>query len=221
MVKVYIAKTEPLKNEELFLAVYKTVHKERQIKADRYMTQQARRLSVAAGALLKKALFDCDITDAQIEYGKNGKPFIKNGGVFFNLSHSEERVMCAISDCEVGCDVEKLRPIEHEIADRFFSTEEKKHLGKFTNEAEKRTEFFRLWTLKESFLKATGQGMALPLSSFSIELGADGIAVRQSYNDKKYYFKEYSFLDEYRYAVCAMTPHIADSVEIIELKSLV
>lgn len=93
-----------------------------------------------------------------------GKPYLKDWpGVQFNLSHSGGWGVCAVSAAPVGVDVELVRPLKQDIAKRFFTATEQGYLAHRPPE-----EFFRLWTRKESFTKALGKGLTLPMDSFSV-----------------------------------------------------
>ena len=87
-------------------------------------------------------------------------------------------------------DVE-LRIREYEALQNCRASEERKIL------------FFRFWTLKESFMKATGLGFRLPLDAFSIIPGPEGVTLRQQVDSRQYYFREYDLQDGYRYALCS------------------
>lgn len=218
--RVYMMETSGFNNKEVFASLYNKVSRSRQNKIDKYLLKKDRNFSLAAGLLLKKALADLGINNYDVEYGENGKPYLKNELVFYNLSHSEERAMCVVSMEEVGCDTEKIADIDFEIADRFFNPSECALLDSLTDINEKRTAFFRMWTLKESFMKATGRGMTLPLDSFSIDIDGDVISVKQQISAEKYYFKEYSMNDGYRYAVCALNPHFEDEIRIVRPENI-
>lgn len=215
MNKVYIARTDDLKDDIVFRRLYNSASCERREKTDRLIFRKDKMLSLLAEALLRKALFDRGIKNFTIEYGKNGKPYIGGGGIYFNLSHSEETVICAVSDKEVGADVEKVTDIDFEIANKFFHRAEYEMLMRQRTYEEKRDMFFRLWTLKESFLKATGFGMSLPANSFCIDIKNNEISVFQNVSKETYYFREYDFNDGYKYAVCGLSPHFEDKIEFI------
>jgi 4'-phosphopantetheinyl transferase len=90
----------------------------------------------------------------------------------FNLSHTEGLVACAVAlDREIGVDVEFLerRGEKISIANQFFSPSEAKalHATPSTKQSER---FFSYWTLKESYIKARGMGLSLPLHQFSFDL---------------------------------------------------
>ena len=93
-----------------------------------------------------------------------GKPYLRDyPGVQFNLSHSGRYGVCALSAFPVGVDVELIRPLRREVARRFFTPAEAAWL-----DARPEAEFFRLWTRKESYIKAIGKGLTQRLDSFSV-----------------------------------------------------
>ena len=218
MNKVYIARTEELEDDILFGRLYNAASRMRREKTDKLIFRKDKMLSLAADALMRKALSDRGINDFVLEYGKNGKPYIKDKDIYFNLSHSETTVMCAVSDLEIGCDAEKITDIDLEIAKRFFCGTEYEMIAKERSDEEKRDMFFRLWTLKESFVKATGLGMAMPMNSFCIDINKDKISVLQNVSQEKYYFKEYDFNDGYKYAVCSLSPQFEEMAEFVSFK---
>ena len=96
-------------------------------------------------------------------YGSDDKPYLKDGRAFFNISHSGDYVICSLSESEIGCDVQTVGKYNPRIAERFFTSDEKNFLKKSENQPE---DFTRLWTLKESVLKKTGEGITGGLNSF-------------------------------------------------------
>ena len=106
--KVYIARTDVLNDEKVFTRLYNAVSEERRRKADRFVQKRDKMLSIGAEILLKRALSDCGIADFSLKYGENGKPYLAGRSLFFNLSHSENTVICAVSEREIGVDAEKV-----------------------------------------------------------------------------------------------------------------
>ena len=216
MTEIYIAKTDILCDKTQFLKRYNALPSERKEKADRLPHEADKHLSVASWHLLLFALNKKGIREDEIILSKNehGKPFLKNyPEVHFNLSHSGNTVMCAVSQGEVGCDTEKIRPVKLKIADRFFSENEIRQL-KNADAKEQELLFFRLWTLKESFMKATGHGFSLPLKDFCININEQKIEIEQNVQNEKFYFKEFFKNDGYCYAVCAKEKDFSDLIEI-------
>ena len=102
-----------------------------------------------------------------------GKPYMRapqDAEIHFNISHSWPLLVVGIArGHEIGVDIENenraVDPLR--IAARFFSPEERTALQSVPVKLQ-RYEFFRLWTLKEAVVKATGQGLHMPLDSFTV-----------------------------------------------------
>ena len=213
--KVYIASTMELEDDALFKSLYQTVSEERQKKIDRLRFQKDKRLSLAAAVLLQKALEWNGIYQYEIKISENGKPYLEGIDVLkFNLSHSEERVMCVLSTEEAGCDVEYIKKTDFKIAEYFLTEEERAMLDTWKTEEEKQDLFYRLWTLKESFIKANGLGMRIPMKEFRFSFEGDKILIQQNVNQEQYYFKEYDLKDGYKYAVCSLNPKFDEIVKV-------
>jgi 4'-phosphopantetheinyl transferase len=91
----------------------------------------------------------------------------------FNLSHSKSVALLAVSlDSPVGVDVEDIRPIERDVATRFFSPAEIASIAPLDGQ-EWFDAFYRCWTRKEAILKIEGMGMRIPLNSFDVSVLAD------------------------------------------------
>ncbi len=143
-------------------------------RADRYMFASDRQEYTAAHALLRTMLSRA--TGHPTAYWRydsreRGKPRLADGcdsgGLYFNISHTRGFVACVLARREVGVDVEAAdRRVNFRVADRFFAPEETEVVTAAPYRDKART-FFRFWTLKEAFIKATGEGLARPLDSFS------------------------------------------------------
>lgn len=201
---LYAASVAPLADAERYAAAYAAVPPARREKADRFRFERDRRLSLGAELLLRHALRAEGLGGASMEftYGAQGKPYLNDSGVFFNLSHSEEYVVCALAPFDVGCDVEQITAIDLNIARRFFFRSEYRDIAAQATEEARNNLFFRYWTLKESFMKVTGLGMKLPLDAFEI-VRAGEITVHQSVDTRQYSFAEFDNLAGYKCALCA------------------
>jgi 4'-phosphopantetheinyl transferase len=101
-----------------------------------------------------------------------GKPHLAQASLDFNLSHSGERALLAITrGGPIGVDIEEIHPLDVEgLTHRFFSGAE--HEALIATDSDNRVAaFFRCWTRKESFIKAIGDGLAFPLSGFVVAFG--------------------------------------------------
>ena len=216
----YYADSGDLKDREAYDSAYSRVSAVRRGKTDNFVFNKDRRLSLGVELLLMKALEDLgeDSESFEIEYVANGKPKLKGSDICFNLSHSEERVMCSVSERDVGCDVEFIKPINLEIARRFFFGSEYDTIASM-EDSEQYDTFYRFWTLKESFMKVTGLGFELPLDHFRIDLGEE-ITVDQSVDDRYYRFVEYNPNDGYRCAVCSVDNGFEPEMRKVDLRDL-
>lgn len=118
-----------------------------------------RRRCIAAYILLKEALArEYGITEnPEFGYYDGGKPFlIGHPGIHFSLSHCRVAVACAVGDKPVGIDIETIRPYKPALARRVLSTAE---LHEVEESERPDVAFIRLWTMKESYLKMTGEGI--------------------------------------------------------------
>ncbi len=111
----------------------------------------------------------------QNEFGKPSLTSSADRPITFSLSHTRGLSVCAVAlERPIGVDVESLQrtSCHPDIARRFFASSEADFLDRFDGDR-KRTEFLRLWTLKEAFVKARGKGLSIPLDSFAMALSSD------------------------------------------------
>jgi 4'-phosphopantetheinyl transferase len=144
-------------------------------RAGRFRFDADRGRFLYAHAMVRDVLsrvLDRPAAQIRFETGSHGKPFLTEGPRF-NLSHSGERVLLAISDLEVGVDVESVRakPDLMGVANRFFSSREIAELQALP-EALRTQAFFRCWARKEAYIKGLGFGLAQQLNRFSVSSGA-------------------------------------------------
>ena len=181
---------DPLENKRLL----GLVGTERRKKVIRYRMPDDRKRSLGAGIIIRKILEENGLSESCLKYSENGKPVADN--VFFNVSHAGDYVVGVSSDCEVGCDIEKIVNAPLKIAEQYFKAEEERYI-KAACDPDKA--FFILWTLKESYMKMTGKGMNLPLDSFEIIRLENGFALGRS-PEKRCFFKTMEF-DGYSFSV--------------------
>lgn len=200
-INVYIADISPLiNNQALFEKLYLSMPKYRKDKIDSFRFHKDKCLSLGAGILLKNAVKElgfCGL-DENISYTKHGKPvFAGSKNLHFSLSHSNLRVMCVLSESPIGCDVEFVDELHLGAADKILTPSEKAFFEKSQNKTDT---FFRIWTLKESFMKLTGSGFSLSPKSFSLSF-ENGIFISQNQFDGKFDFFEFDLKDDYKYSV--------------------
>jgi len=84
----------------------------------------------------------------------------------FNISHTREAIACAISDKQIGIDIERIKPFNKRIAEKFFTKNEQEYI--FNKREDENVRFFEVWTRKEAYVKWLGKGMVIPFNSFDI-----------------------------------------------------
>jgi 4'-phosphopantetheinyl transferase len=143
----------------------------------RFRFERDKRLHLVARALVRTTLSRYeDVAPGawRFEAGEHGRPSIRvpNSLLFFNLTHTAGLVAVAVAtEPEVGLDVEGVSPerVSPELCKRVFSPDEVSELNRLPA-SEQPGRFFDLWTLKESYIKARGLGLAVPLRSFGFHL---------------------------------------------------
>lgn len=202
--KIYTINTEEFQDETYFNECYARLSACRREKTDSYRFLADKRLSVGAGILLDRGLWQYGLKEAEVKiaYGENGKPYLPDyPEIHYNLAHSGKMALAVFAGTEVGCDIEEIKTASLKLAKRFFCPGEYAYINSFDGE-EQDFAFYRVWTLKESFLKVTGMGMRLPLDAFEFGfLQAGGVTIRQNYNHGQYKFLEYDF-GKYHAAIC-------------------
>lgn len=139
-----------------------------------------------------------------ISKNEYGKPYLTGVDNFhFNLSHSGDWVVCAVDNMPIGIDVEKIHDVGLDLSERFFSEEEHKYLISLEDIVKRRECFFEIWTLKESYIKADGRGLAIPLNSFSFTINDRCITLKTTNQLKECYFEQYNIDPSYKLAVCS------------------
>jgi 4'-phosphopantetheinyl transferase len=144
---------------------------EEQVRTKSYVVDKPREAFVISRCALRNILgrylgqSPCDVAIAN---DSNGKPRLAGDDVHFNLAHSGNLALIAMTrSCEIGVDVERLRSVAHgdEIAARNFHSAELAAISA-TAEKDRDSVFLRCWTRKEAVLKAIGVGLGYPLDAF-------------------------------------------------------
>ena len=207
MIYTYFIDVTQLDNETLFRDKLNLLSPYRQQKIALLKHEKDKYRSLGAGIALDHALETYGLREKSIEYefGEWGKPTLKyHPNIHFSLSHSGDYAICSIGDKAMGNDIELIKQGRLKVADRFFAKEELDWMYAVQDEEEVTQRMFRIWTMKESFLKATGKGISLPLGDFAVVVDEEKqkIRVKHTFNAKYYHMKEYSEIPGYRVAVC-------------------
>jgi len=176
----------------------KCISYEKRIRILKYINEADKKRSLMSELLIRKAASDKLCIPAKrvnISYNPYGKPYIDNERYFnFNISHSESYVVIAISRYKIGIDIEKNKKTDFAIAERFFTKNEYQYIKSFTTEPDRINAFYMLWTLKESYVKALGKGLSIPLNSFEFEID-NSIHIRNQKENMKFLFSSTRIYD--------------------------
>jgi 4'-phosphopantetheinyl transferase len=159
--------------------------------------------------------------EIRIAYSNKGKPFLMDReDVRFNVSHSGNWVVVALSDRRVGIDIEEIKPAKIKIAKRFFTDSEYSDLVS-REKSDQPGYFFELWTCKESYLKALGKGLTKSLGSFSVRKGNRQMEMLMDDQNEKVYFRQYDIDINYKLSVCSFEDNFSSKVEKIEYTEMI
>lgn len=159
--------------------------------------------------ILKK---DYEMKDCpEILRDEMGKPYFKEDcGLQFNISHSGEYLAIAVSDQPVGIDIQKKKEIREGMYRKVVMPEEKVLI----TEHEKQKDFLRLWTLKESFTKAEGKGLRIPMKDYYFEKENARYFVNYGGQRQAWLFNiEETLVKDYVISVCGLENEISWKTE--------
>jgi 4'-phosphopantetheinyl transferase len=174
----------------------KILSPDEQLRANNFYFEKDRWRFIVCRGILRIILgryLDIEPSQIQFSYGVHSKPALletsRNSSTLqFNLSHSQELALYAFTlSRQVGIDLEYIRPIDDidSLAKHFFSEQEYTVLRKLP-ESERQIAFFNCWTRKEAYIKATGQGLSLPLNQFEVSLiPGDPAMLLRTFTDSK------------------------------------
>lgn len=179
--EVYLyVQTLPVTEEQLSI-FYSVLRPEEQQCAAGYHFDRDRKRFIVARGLLRSILSSFLAKKAEeivFHYGTQGKPYIADTALQFNVSHSEDRILVGIGHHHpLGVDVEYMtRTVEiMDIATRFFTANEAKKIQTLSGKAQRRA-FFNVWTRKEALLKTIGSGLSLSLQACEVSVGDEEIS---------------------------------------------
>jgi 4'-phosphopantetheinyl transferase len=159
-------------------------------------------MSVLMGDILVRTLimnqFKIRNEEIRFRYNAFGKPYLDTGHpYFFNISHSGGWLLCATSEAEVGCDIEKVITVEGGLAEQVLCQHEWREYGQ-TAASERSNYFFHLWTRKESLLKAIGSGLSIEPKSISVL--SDQVLLQKNWSIRSYDFESEP---QFKIALCS------------------
>jgi len=159
-------------------------------------------------------------SEIQLNVNPFGKPLLsEDTGCHFNQSHSGQWVVGILATSPCGIDVEEIRDADMDVAEHCFAKQEFHDLQRIP--AQRRGEyFFDLWTLKESYVKAIGLGLSVPLDSFAIRKQSAGISLQTKHEFRDCRFKQYPVDPAYKLSACAENGNFPEHLELISQEQL-
>lgn len=220
MLEIYaLQHKEPL-NCERFNSLLSYVSPEKKNRINRYINPSSAQQALMSELLVRSIIHDkLHMRNSDIRFGKNeyGKPYLMGKNDFhFNLSHSGDWVVCAVSDSVVGIDVEKIKPTDYNISKRFFSQDEHEYLV-CQKERQRLDTFYDLWTLKESYIKAVGKGLYMSLNDFSIVIYNGLIYLKHQIENHLFNFKQFTIDIRYKLSVCLKSEFKDEELSVISM----
>lgn len=195
--------------------------KQRKLKIDKMNFQKDKNLSLGVGIILYSYLLEngYDFKNVQFSYSEHEKPYFKNiPHIFFSASHSGYFSVCAFSNFEVGCDIEIIDKENIHLAKRIFTEQEQNKVFETDNIETQSKTFFRIWTLRESFLKLTGKGLS-ELNKVEISVNDNIPKIIYKGECQSLSIRELS-LDNYCVSICCKNGDISKNIDFINLDRL-
>lgn len=196
--EVYYFDIEPLRNKAIFDAQLEKISEGRVERIEKSQST-ADKLRLMGSGLLINFIKRKYFVDSDVDIDKHGKPYFVNSELKFNLSHSGRYVVAAVSDYEVGIDIQKKKADKHRIAEKNFLQGECAYINAGANDEERHQRFCEVWTLKEAYLKNIGMGLRKPLNSFEILFRPEGPVIK---NQTEYRYTQFLMNDKYIVSVC-------------------
>ena len=160
-------------NQDVIKYLIADLRADEQEKATRYRFEKGRNVFVSARTALKWLLSvhtGLPVSHINLVTNDHGKPFLADAAqreLFFNVSHTGNHIVIALSKVDIGIDIETIKGRHNELA-RIVEQGHKIELENFSKirEEDKFNAFFSWWCRKESFVKGVGKGLGLSLKSF-------------------------------------------------------
>ena len=169
MIKIYFTKLKAQLQENFFKKYLAQISLREQDRNNRFLKWQDKHLHLFGKLLLKDSLIQLGYQPKDIHfltYSKNEKPEFSNIEFEFNISHSGNYAVCAVSEkIKLGVDIEEIREIHLSDFKNVFTPNELKLIHTAPKPINK---FFEFWTRKESIIKADGRGLSIPLNEFEV-----------------------------------------------------
>ncbi len=225
-VQVYVCPVSRVPQDHLVLSHYLGfLSSAEKLRYDQYHPKAAR-LFLISRVLVKTVLADkLGISPHQvnIQLHPNGKPFVQSSkAVYFNLTHSADVIILAVTEeGEIGVDIEQVdREFEWMRVDSVLAPIEIEWIkeNELTDPFNVYQRFFQIWTLKEAYIKCTGEGMSRHLKKLNFHVLPEHIQFLDSTNDaqktEEYYFESYIYDCDFIFSICLQQSLAQESFDL-------
>lgn len=218
-VQVYVCPVSRVPQDHMVLSHYLGfLSSAEKLRYDQYHPKAAR-LFLISRVLVKTVLADelrISPHQVNIQLHPNGKPFVQGSkAVYFNLTHSADVIILAVTEeGEIGVDIEQVdREFEWMRVDSVLAPIEIEWIkeNELTDPFSVYQRFFQIWTLKEAYIKCTGEGMSRHLKKLNFHVLPEHIQFLDSTNDarktEEYYFESYIYDSHFIFSICLQQIH--------------
>lgn len=207
-VDVFFADTTKTDFEALLTEYKEQLEQDRIVRIERANNPGRKKELAAAGVLLHKVLKMYGRKSKDVLLTKEGKPYLKDDELCFNISHSGSMVMLAVSEDQIGADIQKAVEYKASLYERITSDAEKNQ--------EELKDIKRLWAAKEGYSKLTGKGISVDFSTITVIEKETDFCIYEG-NELKAYGKRVYEDENYAAIVCMEEPFDVRKTETISL----
>lgn len=233
MINLYVMNVSPFEDRSLFSKGLSLIDEERQNKVNMLKHEGAKKSSLGAGLLLLYGLhhfsesmetgakepISYEITAQEMldswtqvvasnqisyTYGPHGKPYVDGQrSIYFSLSHSGDYVLLAISEEEIGADIQLRKDVDFSKIGKHFMTQQEYETWVNQDKDLQKELFYQIWAGKEAYLKLTGEGMTAGFQT--VWLDVEKATIVDSRNAEQVVTTYWYEMDDYQLAICQFT----------------
>ncbi|ROS20174.1 4'-phosphopantetheinyl transferase [Chryseobacterium nakagawai] len=155
------------------------------------------------------------------EYQEFGKPYLPHHPLLhFNISHSGDWVVGVVSTNIIGIDIEKITEVKENFVSLALCAEEDRQLQSL-HETDRHSFFFKLWTLKESYVKAIGTGLSEGLNTLEITMDNEDIIMKKNEKPIPAYFETMELQQGYQFSLCSLSENTYQDIQVFSLQEFI
>jgi len=209
-------------SDEQSLVLYEQLNESRKIRVDKIKNPDMKKRQILTGTFVQHCLskeLGINASDLRLAENEYGKPNVVGHDIHFNLSHSGKYAVIAVSDSDVGIDIECKTKNCMKLAKRFFCKEEYDNLVKIDDETEQKRLFLHYWTIKEAYVKCIGTGLVIPMNSFCAKNDGQGWMIEKDEElldgqmpNAKVNVGVFDFDNDYVVSICSTSDLVSDKM---------